>query len=134
MSQSKSLPSVGHAFELEKQRAARPSKLTMWTRQELDIILSLYGQHVADGRWRDYGIDATKDLAVFSVFKRAHDQPLYRIEKNPSLNKRQGMYALVNSHGHVLKRGHDLPQVLKAIKNKKNSKGKAKKAQIIRAF
>ena len=134
MSQSKSLQFVGNAFELEKQRAARPSKLTMWTRQELDIILSLYGQHVADGRWRDYGIDATKDLAVFSVFKRAHDQPLYRIEKNPSLNKRQGMYALVNSHGHVLKRGHDLPQVLKAIKNKKNSKEKAKKAQIIRAF
>lgn len=134
MSQSKSLQFVGNAFELEKQRAARPSKLTMWTRQELDIILSLYGQHVADGRWRDYGIDATKDLAVFSVFKRAHDQPLYRIEKNPSLNKRQGMYALVNSHGHVLKRGHDLPQVLKAIKNKKKSKGKAKKAQIIRAF
>ena len=134
MSQSKSLQFVGNAFELEKKSAARPSKLTMWTRQELDIILSLYGQHVADGRWRDYGIDATKDLAVFSVFKRAHDQPLYRIEKNPSLNKRQGMYALVNSHGHVLKRGHDLPQVLKAIKNKKNSKGKAKKAQIIRAF
>ena len=134
MSQSKSLQFVGNAFELEKKSAARPSKLTMWTRQELDIILSLYGKHVADGRWRDYGIDATKDLAVFSVFKRAHDQPLYRIEKNPSLNKRQGMYALVNSHGHVLKRGHDLPQVLKAIKNKKNSKGKAKKAQIIRAF
>ena len=134
MSQSKSLQFVGNAFELEKKSAARPSKLTMWTRQELDIILSLYGKHVAAGRWRDYGIDATKDLAVFSVFKRAHDQPLYRIEKNPSLNKRQGMYALVNSHGHVLKRGHDLPQVLKAIKNKKNSKGKAKKAQIIRAF
>lgn len=57
MSQSKSLQFVGNAFELEKQSATRPSKLTMWTRQELDIILSLYGRHVADGRWRDYGID-----------------------------------------------------------------------------
>ena len=134
MSQSKSLQFVGNAFELEKKSVARPSKLTMWTRQELHIILSLYGKHVADGRWRDYGIDATKDLAVFSVFKRAHDQPLYRIEKNPSLHKRQGMYALVNSHGHVLKRSHDLTQVLKAIKTKKGSRGKAKKAQVIRAF
>ena len=134
MSQSKSLQFVGNAFDLEKQSAARPSKLTMWTRQELDIILSLYGRHVADGLWRDYGIDAMKDLAVFSIFKRAHDHPLYRIEKNPSLHKRQGMYALVNSHGHVLKRGHDLTQVLKAIKTKKGSRGKAKKAQVIRAF
>ena len=134
MSQSKSLQFVGNAFDLEKQSAARPSKLTMWTRQELDIILSLYGRHVSDGLWRDYGIDAMKDLAVFSIFKRAHDHPLYRIEKNPSLHKRQGMYALVNSHGHVLKRGHDLTQVLKAIKTKKGVRGKAKKAQVIRAF
>ena len=134
MSQSKSLQFVGNAFDLEKQSAARPSKLTMWTRQELDIILSLYGRHVSDGLWRDYGIDAVKDLAVFSIFKRAHDHPLYRIEKNPSLHKRQGMYALVNSHGHVLKRGHDLTQVLKAIKTKKGARGKAKKAQVIRAF
>ena len=134
MSQSKSLQFVGNAFDLEKQSAARPSKLTMWTRQELDIILSFYGRHVADGLWRDYGIDAMKDLAVFSIFKRAHDHPLYRIEKNPSLHKRQGMYALVNSHGHVLKRGHDLTQVLKAIKSKKGARGKGKKAQVIRAF
>ena len=134
MSQSKSLRFVGNAFDLEKQSAARPSKLTMWTRQELDIILSLYGRHVADGLWRDYGIDAMKDLAVFSIFKRAHDHPLYRIEKNPSLHKRQGMYALVNSHGHVLKRGHDLTKVLKAIKAKKGARGKGKKAQVIRAF
>ena len=134
MSQSKSLQFVGNAFDLEKQSAARPSKLTMWTRQELDIILSLYGRNVADGLWRDYGIDAMKDLAVFSIFKRTHDHPLYRIEKNPSLHKRQGMYALVNSHGHVLKRGHDLTQVLKAIKAKKGARGKGKKAQVIRAF
>ena len=134
MSQSKSLQFVGNAFDLEKQSAARPSKLTMWTRQELDIILSLYGRHVSDGLWRDYGIDAVKDLAVFSIFKRAHDHPLYRIEKNTSLQKRQGMYALVNSHGHVLKRGHDLTQVLKAIKTKNGARGIAKKAQVIRAF
>ena len=134
MSQFKSLQFVGNAFDLEKQSAARPSKLTMWTRQELDIILSLYGRHVTDGLWRDYGIDAMKDLAVFSIFKRTHDHPLYRIEKNPSLHKRQGMYALVNSHGHVLKRGHDLTQVLKAIKAKKGARRKGKKAQVISAF
>ena len=134
MSQSKSLQFVGNAFDLEKQSAARPSKLTMWTRQELDIILSLYGRHVTDGLWRDYGIDAMKDLAVFSIFKRTHDHPLYRIEKNPSLHKRQGMYALVNSHGHVLKRGHDLTKVLKAIKAKKGARRKGKKAQVISAF
>ena len=113
------------------KHGARP---VCFTRKELQDILNVYGRNVAAGEWRDYAIDMEKDKATFSIFRRTSEMPLYRIEKNPSLNKRQGMYALVNSHGHVLKRGHDLPQVLKAIKNIKNSKGKAKKAQIIRAF
>lgn len=134
MSRSKPLHFAGNAFESEKQGAARPARPAMWTRRELDVILPFYGRHVAEGRWRDYGIDAMKDIAVFSIFRRAHDQPLYRIEKNPALRKRQGMYALVNSHGHVLKRGHDLARLLRAIKTGKDAGPKRKKARIIRAF
>ena len=88
-------------------------------RRELNRILSVYGQMVALGEWRDYAIDGLKDRAVFSVFRRASDVPLYRIEKQPSLSRRQGAYAVVNASGQILKRGRELPQVLKIFERKR---------------
>ena len=82
-------------------------------RHELDAILSVYGRMVADGEWRDYAMGRFKDVAVFSVFRRASEMPLYRIEKRPKLARKQGAYAVVAATGLILKRGHDLRQVLK---------------------
>jgi hypothetical protein len=79
----------------------------------LDALMRLYGRKVAAGEWRDYGIAGLKDMAVFSVFRRASEAPLYRIEKRPDLARRQGAWAVVGQGGHVLKRGHDLGQVLR---------------------
>ena len=84
-------------------------------RRELDRILRLYGQMVAQGEWRDYAIDGLAEAAVFSVFRRASEVPLYRIEKRPSLARRQGQWAVINQSGHILKRGHELEQVLKVL-------------------
>ncbi len=84
-----------------------------FTREELSRILGLYGQFVAAGEWRDYAIDHLKDAAVFSVFRRAAETPLYRIEKRPGLAQRQGAYAIVSMTGVILKRGPDLVQVLR---------------------
>jgi hypothetical protein len=84
-----------------------------FTRVELSRILGLYGQFVAAGEWRDYAIDHLKEAAVFSVFRRAAETPLYRIEKRPALAARQGAYAVVSMTGVILKRGHDLAQVLR---------------------
>ena len=95
-------------------RASAP-KETTFDRRELLRILDLYGRMVAAGEWRDYAIAFLKDRAVFSVFRRSSEQPLYRIEKNPALARRQGEYAVVNSTGFVLKRGHDLGRVLAVI-------------------
>ncbi len=81
-------------------------------RLELAPILSLYGRMVAAGEWRDYGISCLREVAVFSVFKRTAENPLYRIEKRPKLRSKQGMYALIGTQGQVLKRGHDLKSVL----------------------
>ena len=81
-------------------------------RLELAPILSLYGRMVAAGEWRDYGISCLREVAVFSVFKRTAENPLYRIEKRPKLHSKQGMYALIGTQGQVLKRGHDLKSVL----------------------
>jgi hypothetical protein len=84
-------------------------------RRELDAILRIYGRMVGEGEWRDYAIDHLREKAVFSVFKRSGEMPLYRIEKNPKLAAKQGAYCVVNTDGRILKRGHELPQVLKVF-------------------
>ena len=89
-----------------------------FNRQELGVILALYGRMVAAGEWRDYGISTLRDVAVFSVFRRTAEYPLYRVEKRPKLRNRQGMYAVISMDGQVLKRGHDLKTVLRVLEKK----------------
>ncbi|MEJ1970680.1 MAG: DUF2794 domain-containing protein [Rhizomicrobium sp.] len=84
-------------------------------RAELSRILTVYGRMVAAGEWRDYAIDFRDDVAVFSIFRRTAEIPLFRVEKRPKLRDRQGMYAVIAASGHILKRGHDLVQVLRAF-------------------
>jgi hypothetical protein len=70
---------------------------------------------VAAGEWRDYAIDFLKDRAVFSVFRRAAEIPLYRIEKVPRLARRQGAYSVISATGLIVRRGHELERVLRAV-------------------
>lgn len=87
-------------------------------RHELGQILTLYGRMVAAGEWRDYGMSFLRDRAVFSIFRRTAENPLYRIEKTPKLRGRQGMYSVVGMDGQILKRGHDLKTVLRVLERK----------------
>ena len=96
----------------------RLTEQVSFDRKELSLILSLYGKMVAMGEWRDYGISTLRDLAVFSVFRRTAENPLYRIEKCPKLRSKQGIYAVVGMDGHILRRGHDLAQVLRVLERK----------------
>lgn len=98
-----SSPAFGHS--------AIPSTV-FFTRKEFTEILDLYGRKVAAGEWRDYAIDFGREKAVFSVFRRASEVPLYRIEKNPRLARRQGAFSVIAATGLILKRGHDLGRVL----------------------
>lgn len=84
-------------------------------RRELNQILALYGRKVAAGEWRDYAIDFGRDRAVFSVYRRASEHALYRIEKRPKLARKQGAYSVVTATGLVLRRGHDLKRVLSVL-------------------
>lgn len=84
-------------------------------RGELTQILDVYGRKVASGEWRDYAIDSLREKAVFSVFRRSSECPLYRIEKAPKLARRQGVYSVIAATGLILKRGHDLARVLRAL-------------------
>ncbi len=84
-------------------------------RRELDFILRLYGEMVAAGVWRVYAIDHLKDRAVFSVYRRASEVPLFQIVKDPALARRQGAWSVVAATGMILKRGHELAQVLRVF-------------------
>ena len=95
-----------------------PNAQVAFHRTELAPILSLYGRMVAAGEWRDYGISCLREVAVFSVFRRTAEHPMYRIEKRPKLRDKQGMYSILGIDGQVLRRGHDLKAVLRVLERK----------------
>lgn len=106
-------PSI--AFAATPQSSPSAPAQVSFNRRELDRILNLYGRKVASGEWRDYAIDFLKDRAVFSIFRRASEVPIYRIEKDPRLARKQGAYSVISATGLILRRGHELERVLLAI-------------------
>jgi hypothetical protein len=110
-------PSENRAVARPATASQLPSRVT-FNRLELNRILNLYGRMVADGEWRDYAIDFLRERAVFSIFRRASEVPIYRIEKDPRLARKQGMYSVISATGLILRRGHELERVLLAIDRK----------------
>ena len=108
-------PSQSHGGEAPVSASLAPASRVTFDRRELDRLLSLYGRKVAAGEWRDYAIDFLRDRAVFSVFRRASEVPIYRIEKNPRLARRQGAYSVISATGLIVRRGQELDRVLRAI-------------------
>ncbi|MGQ0531224.1 MAG: DUF2794 domain-containing protein [Caulobacteraceae bacterium] len=88
-------------------------------RPELARLFRFYGQMVAAGEWRDYALDALPDRALFSVYRRASEAPLYQIEKRPEDARRQGAYSVLAVDGRILRRGHDLGRVLAVLEPKR---------------
>ena len=109
-----SQPLGGAGIPVRTASAPAPHQVT-FSRRELNRILDLYGRKVAAGEWRDYAIDFLKDRAVFSVFRRTSEVPIYRIEKNPKLERRQGVYSVISASGLVVRRGQELDRVLRSI-------------------
>ena len=101
------------------QPQVRREEQVFFDRRELDQILRVYGRMVAAGEWRDYGVDGGREAASFSVFRRTAEAPLYRIEKRPALQRKQGQWAVIGQGGAVLKRGHELAQVLRVFDSRK---------------
>ena len=100
------------------QRLKLPQKqieATLASHAELQRILDLYGRMVAAGEWRDYAIDFTPHKAIFSIYRRSSEVPLFRIEKDPKLAQKQGAYSVITPTGLILKRGHDLSRVLAVL-------------------
>jgi hypothetical protein len=103
--------------EARSWTAPAPSRVS-FDRKELGLILAAYGAKVAQGEWRDYALDFSAATAIFSIFRRTSEVPLYQIVKDPRLSRRQGQYAVIAQGGLVMKRGHDLAQVLRVLMGK----------------
>ena len=98
-----------------------PRYQVAFDRRELDVILRVYGRKVAEGEWRDYAIDHLEDRAVFSIFRRTSEMPMYRVEKVPALARKQGAYRIVAATGAIIRRGHELAAVLRILDKPKLS-------------
>jgi len=111
----------GHCWGMNFQtptpfpRNGTQNEKVAFNRLEIGVIMGIYGRAVAAGEWRDYAMSFLKDVAVFSIFRRAAEYPLYRIEKRPALRNKQGEYAVLGMDGQVLKRGSDLKTVLRVL-------------------
>ncbi len=106
------------SHQTASSQASEAQRCITFTRQELTAILAVYGRKVAAGEWRDYAIDLGREKAVFCVFRRASEVPLFRIEKAPKLARKQGAYSVVAPAGLILKRGPDLIRVLSVLEGR----------------
>ena len=106
---------VHNAQERPQPAPTKVPAIVAFDRKELALILSVYGRKVAAGEWRDYAMDFLKERAVFSVYARVSERPLFLIEKSPRLRNKQGQYCVTNQQGRILKRGHELSLVLRVL-------------------
>lgn len=107
-----------NVVQLHPARNRQMTEFVSFDRRELDQILRIYGFKVADGEWRDYAIDMLKDRAVFSVFRRTAEVPMFMIEKRPKMARKQGAFSIINASGQILKRGQELAKVLNYFERK----------------
>ena len=103
------------AIRTAAQSAHKPLPFVTFDRRELTTILGVYGRKVGQGEWRDYAMDFLRERAVFSIYARVSERPLFIVEKTPRLRNKQGQYTVTNQQGRILKRGHDLAQVLRVL-------------------
>jgi hypothetical protein len=104
-------------FSTTQQHGAVPPTI-FFNRKEFEALLNIYGKMVASGHWKDYAVSGAKEVATFAVHQKASERPIYRITKTPALQNKQGAFSILNSQGQILKRGHELPQILKYFDKK----------------
>ena len=102
---------VVHAFQNDCDKNKYANKVS-FNRIELQSILQIYGKMVSLGEWRDYNISSSLSQAIFCIFKRSSEQPLYMIIKTPKLNKKNRLYSIVAMDGRIINHGETLKSVL----------------------
>lgn len=100
----------------EPHFAATPHTVT-FTKNELNVILSIYSYQVAKGKWRDYAIDFLKQMAVFSIFKNSAEQPLVSVVKIPG-NTSSGYIYEVFFEKKRISRTAELATAIQALRDR----------------
>ncbi len=110
-----------HEFLTPLPKGAAADRSIFFDRREFALILDLYARMVGRGEWRDYAIGHDKESCSFAVFRRSADGALYRIVKTPKLARRQGAFAILGQGGRILRRGHELPVLLRYFEPKRDA-------------
>ena len=97
---------------------ADQKKHNFFSKEELNLILSLYGEGVSSGKWKDYAIDTSKDETIFSIYRHASEMPLFKITKNHNNKRVDERWLIKSTSGQILKRNKNLHYLLNYFKNK----------------
>lgn len=79
----------------------RSAGRVFFDRADLMRIFSIYSRQVARGVWRDYAIDHRSNMAVFSIYRRSSEQPLFAITKVLLRGDRDAKYVLASRNGQL---------------------------------
>ena len=90
-----------------------------FNKNELQLILNLYGKMVSNGEWKDYGLSISKKEVSFNVYQRTSESPVYKISKNLKPKNIYEKYEIKNSQNKVISNSDDLQNLIKKIVWKK---------------
>ena len=94
-------------------------KQNFFSKEELNLILSLYGKGVSSGQWKDYAIDSSRDETIFSIYRHASEMPIFKITKNHMCKRVDERWTVKSTSGEILKRNKNLNHLLRYFKQKK---------------
>ena len=98
---------------------ADQKKRSFFSKDELNLILSLYGKGVSSGKWKDYAIDSSNDATIFSIYRHASEMPLFKIIKSHNNKRVDERWLIKSTSGQILKRNKNLTHLLNFFKQKK---------------
>ena len=72
----------------------RQGRRVFFNRDELNLLLGVYSRKVAVGAWRDYAIDHRSHMAVFSIYRRSQERPVFAVTKVMLRGEKAASYVL----------------------------------------
>ena len=91
-------------------------------KDELKIILDLYGKMVSEGSWKDYGLNISSKQVSFSVFRNTTENAIYKICKNFKPANKNLKYMITDTNGKIIKNSYDINSLINKVNWKKLKK------------
>ena len=87
-----------------------------FSKNDLNLIISIYSKNVSNGIWKDYSINFEKNYAEFSIYRHSYAFPEFSIVKNKK------KFFFIYSRKQELKKSKyikDVLDVLRKVESKK---------------